>query len=78
MIISFLKIKYFRRRGSVVEHTLGKGEVEGSILSGGTIALHVRNTSLLMISSPLNLLWTIPANNSMLSLDNLKFLGEFR
>jgi hypothetical protein len=26
------------RRSSVVEHTLGKGEVESSILSGGTIA----------------------------------------
>jgi hypothetical protein len=25
------------RRGSVVEHTLGKGGVESSILSGGTI-----------------------------------------
>jgi hypothetical protein len=30
-------VPYRCRRSSVVEHTLGKGEVESSILSGGTI-----------------------------------------
>ena len=34
---SILSERFIRRCGSVVEHTLGKGEVEGSILSSGTI-----------------------------------------